>query len=91
MASRPGPEGAPATEDRERRGSFSGVAGARAVRYALRQVLESLSRPAVRQREERLSRFLEEEIWPLFPPDQLGKPLSEPDREHIPGSGEDGA
>jgi antitoxin VapB len=132
MASRSGPEGAPATEDRKRRGSFSGVAGARvawylstywgtmlsmalnikdpeterlavevaaltgttktgAVRYALRQVLESLSRPTVRQREERLTRFLEEEIWPLFPPDQLGKPLSKADREQILGFGEDGA
>jgi antitoxin VapB len=62
-----------------------------AVRYALRQVLESLSRPTVRQREERLTRFLEEEIWPLFPPDQLGKPLSKAEREQILGFGDDGA
>jgi antitoxin VapB len=61
-----------------------------AVRYALRQVLESLSRPTVRQREERLTRFLEEEIWPLIPPDQLGKPLSKAEREQILGFGEDG-
>lgn len=62
-----------------------------AVRYALRQVLESLSRPTVRQREEHLTRFLEEEIWPLVPPDQLGKPLSKAEREQILGFGEDGA
>jgi antitoxin VapB len=62
-----------------------------AVRYALRQVLESLSRPTVRQREERLTRFLEEEIWPLIPPDQLGKPLSKAEREQILGFGQDGA
>ncbi len=62
-----------------------------AVRYALRQALESLSRPTVRQREERLTRFLEDEIWPLIPPDQLGKPLSKAEREQILGFGEDGA
>jgi antitoxin VapB len=61
-----------------------------AVRYALRQALESLSRPTVRQREERLTRFLQEEIWPLIPPDQLGKPLSKAEREQILGFGDDG-
>jgi antitoxin VapB len=61
-----------------------------AVRYALRQVLESLSRPPVRQREERLTRFLEEEIWPLVPPNQLRKPLSKAEREQILGFGDDG-
>ena len=61
-----------------------------AVRYALRQVLDSLSRPTVRQREERLIRFLEEEIWPLVPPDQLGKPLPKAEHEQILGFGEDG-
>jgi antitoxin VapB len=49
-----------------------------------------LSRPTVRQREERLTRFLEEEIWPLVPPDQLGKPLSKAEREQILGFGGDG-
>ena len=62
-----------------------------AVRYALRQVLESLSRPPVTQREERLTRFLEEEIWPLIPPNQLGRPVSKAEREEILGFGEDGA
>jgi antitoxin VapB len=62
-----------------------------AVRFALRQVLESLSRPTVRQREERLTRFLEEEIWPLIPANQLGKPQSKAEREQILGFGEDGA
>jgi antitoxin VapB len=62
-----------------------------AVRYALRQVLQMQSRPAVRQREERLTRFLEEEIWPLIPADQLGKPMSKAEREEILGFGQDGA
>jgi len=62
-----------------------------AVRYALRQVLESLSRPSAGQREERLIRLLEEEIWPLIPLDQLGKPVSKAEREEILGFGEHGA
>jgi len=59
-----------------------------AVRYALRQVLASLSRPPVSQREERLTRFLQEEIWPLVPPEELGKPMSKAEREEILGFGE---
>jgi antitoxin VapB len=62
-----------------------------AVRYALRQALESLSRPSAAQQEERLTRFLEEEIWPLLPPDQLGRPLPKAERERILGFGEHGA
>jgi antitoxin VapB len=62
-----------------------------AVRYALRQVLLSQSRRPVKQREERLTRFLEEEIWPLIPPDQLGRPVSKAEREEILGFSEDGA
>jgi antitoxin VapB len=53
-----------------------------AVRYALRQVLQARSGPAVRQREE---------IWPLIPPDQLGQPASKAEREEILGFGADGA
>jgi len=58
---------------------------------ALRQVLQAQSRLSVRQREERLIRFLEEEIWPLVPPDQLGKPVSKAEREELLGFGEYGA
>ena len=62
-----------------------------AVRYALRQVLESLTLPSAGLREERLMRLLEEEIWPLFPPDELGRSLSKDEREEILGYGECGA
>jgi antitoxin VapB len=55
------------------------------------EVLQARSGPAVRQREERLTRFLEEEIWPLIPPDQLGQPASKAEREEILGFGADGA
>jgi antitoxin VapB len=71
--------------------ALTGTTKTGAVRYALRQVLDSLSGPTVRQREERLTRFLEEEIWPLVPPDQLGRHLSKAEREQILGFGDDGA
>ena len=61
-----------------------------AIRYALRQVLRSQSPPSVTRQEERLTRFLEEEVWPLIPPDQLGKPVSKAEREEILGFGHDG-
>ena len=70
---------------------LTGTTKTGAVRYALRQVLESLSRPPVKQREERLTRFLEEEIWPLVPPDELGRQVSKAEREEILGFGEHGA
>jgi antitoxin VapB len=71
--------------------ALTGTTKTGAVRYALRQVLEQLSRPAAQQREERLTRFLEEEIWPLIPPEQLGKRMPKADREQILGFGEHGA
>lgn len=71
--------------------ALTGTTKTGAVRYALRQVLQAQSHLSVRQREERLSRFLEEEIWPLVPPDQLGKPVPKAEREEILGFGEHGA
>ena len=71
--------------------ALTGTTKTGAVRYALRQVLQARSRLSVQQREERLTRFLEEEIWPLVPPDQLGKPVSKAEREEILGFGEHGA
>jgi antitoxin VapB len=71
--------------------ALTGTTKTGAVRYALRQVLESSRGPSIRKREERLTRFLEEEIWPLIPPEQLGRPLSKAEREEILGFGADGA
>ena len=44
----------------------------------------------VDRREASLHRFLETEIWPLIPPDQLGKPITKQEREEILGYGPDG-
>jgi antitoxin VapB len=71
--------------------ALTGTTKTGAVRYALRQVLKARSGPSAQLREERLTRFLEEEIWPLIPPDQLGRPLSKAEREEILAFGADGA
>jgi antitoxin VapB len=71
--------------------ALTGTSKTGAVRYALRQMLDSLSRPPVSRREERLARFLEEEIWPLIPPEELGHAVSKAEREEILGFGEHGA
>ncbi|MGW4401234.1 type II toxin-antitoxin system VapB family antitoxin [Amycolatopsis nivea] len=42
------------------------------------------------QRLKRLRRMLEEEIWPLIPPEKLGKPLSKEEEEDILGFGPEG-
>jgi antitoxin VapB len=71
--------------------ALTGTTKTGAIRDALRQVLRAKSAPSVMQREERITRFLEDEIWPLIPPDQLGKPVSKAEREEILGFGRDGA
>jgi antitoxin VapB len=62
-----------------------------AVRQALRELIErrSAGRDAD-AREVRLRRLLEDEIWPLLPPGQLGKPLSKAEQEDLLGIGPDG-
>jgi antitoxin VapB len=62
-----------------------------AVRGAVRARIEQLrANNEVAQRKVRLRRLLEDEIWPLIPPDELGKPLSKEEQEDILGLGPDG-
>jgi antitoxin VapB len=61
------------------------------VRQALRELIDRRSAGRYAQRrEERLTRFLEEEIWSLLPADQLGRPLSKAEQEELLGIGPDG-
>lgn len=63
-----------------------------AVRQALREMIDRHGADLdADRREARLRRFLEEEIWPLLPADQLGKPLSKAEQENLLGIGPDGA
>ena len=66
---------------------LAGETKTRAVRIALeerKRRLEKTRKPILQ--------FLEEEIWPLLPSDELGKPrLTKEEREEILGIGPDGA
>jgi antitoxin VapB len=62
-----------------------------AVRAAVRARIDQLrASDDVERRKIRLKRLLEDEIWPLIPPDELGKPLSKEEQEEILGLGPDG-
>ncbi|HJP75547.1 MAG TPA: type II toxin-antitoxin system VapB family antitoxin [Pseudonocardiaceae bacterium] len=62
-----------------------------AIRNALRAERDRLvAQDDFEQRRARFRRFLEEEIWPLIPEDQLGKPFTKEQEEEILGIGPDG-
>ncbi|MEV6873491.1 type II toxin-antitoxin system VapB family antitoxin [Amycolatopsis sp. NPDC051128] len=62
-----------------------------AVREALRLRRNQLMKQEnAEQRLKRMRRVLEEEIWPLIPPDELGKPISKEEWEDILGFGPGG-
>jgi len=68
--------------------ALTGESKTRAVREAL---AERKHRLEGKRRRRDLFRFLEEEIWPLVPPDELGQPsLTKAEREEILGIGPDG-
>ncbi|MQA24430.1 MAG: protein transcription factor [Micromonosporaceae bacterium] len=70
---------------------LAGESKTAAVRNALQERRDRLvSEADVDRREARLQRFLETEIWPLIPPDQLGKQITKAEREEILGYGPDG-
>jgi prevent-host-death family protein len=60
---------------------------------AARRVRERRVVPAVpaADRRTRLTRFLEEEVWPSLPPDQAGRSLTREEEDEILGYGETGA
>lgn len=62
-----------------------------AIRSALRAERDRLvAQDDFEHRRARFRRLLEEEIWPLIPEDQLGKPLTKEQEEEILGIGPDG-
>jgi prevent-host-death family protein len=58
-----------------------------------RQVKETATLPRafhLPDRGERLQRFLEEEVWPHIPPEELGRRLTRAEEDAILGYGPDG-
>lgn len=71
---------------------LAGESKTQAVTVALRERRERLvKRDTVEERRARFRRVLEEEIWPLIPPDQLDRPpMTKAEREEILGLGPEG-
>lgn len=71
---------------------LAGETKTQAIAVALRERLERLRAAETREeRAERLRRVLEEEIWPLIPPEVLDRlPLTKAEREEILGIGAEG-
>lgn len=72
--------------------ALAGESKTEAVKVALRERRERLRRESTREeRRERIRRVLEDEIWPLVPPEQRGRPpMTKAEREEILGIGPEG-
>ncbi len=71
---------------------MTGESKTEAVRRALAERRERLSlQQGRRERGADFLRFLEEEVWPKAPPDQLGRRLSRDEEDEILGYGQEGA
>ena len=71
---------------------LAGESKTQAVTVALRERRERLRRrETVEERRARFRRVLEEEVWPLIPPEQLDRPpMTKAEREEILGYGPEG-
>lgn len=71
--------------------ALTGTSKTAAVREGLRTMKQQLaSGDDAAHRLARMRRLLEEEIWPLIPPEELGKPISKEEQEEILGFGPEG-
>lgn len=72
--------------------SLTGETKTEAVRRALEERLDRLSLlDGAPDKGDRLRRWLEEEVWPTIPPDQLGRRLTKEEEEEILGIGPEGS
>jgi antitoxin VapB len=70
---------------------LTGETKTEAIRKALDERHQRLALQAIAPRNEtRLLAFLEEEIWPIVPPELLGKTLTKEEEAAILGYGDDG-
>ena len=71
---------------------LAGESKTEAVRRALAERKQRLvHRVDARDREGRVRRFLERDVWPLVPPDEVGRRLTAGEKDAILGFGPDGA
>lgn len=70
---------------------LTGETKTEAIRRALEERRARLGQGlAAESRQTRLTRFLESEVWPTVPPDQLGRSMSKAEEEAILGYGPEG-
>ena len=70
---------------------LTGESKTEAVRRSLEERKDRLAyRRASQDRPARLMRFLETEVWPRVPADELGRPLTKAEEEEILGYGDTG-
>jgi antitoxin VapB len=70
--------------------ALTGESKTEAVRKALLERRIKLATGIREPKRERLIRFLEEEVWPTIPKDQLGRELSQEEQDEILGYGPNG-
>ena len=71
--------------------AITGESKTRAIRVALQERKQRLAFRVRRTRKEALLRFLEREVWPLVPPEEMGRRLSADEEDAILGYGPEGA
>jgi antitoxin VapB len=69
---------------------LAGETKTQAIKVALMKRKIELQAKAVRPPKESLREFLEREVWPMIPPDVLGKTITKEEEEEILGFGPNG-
>jgi len=70
---------------------LAGESKTEAIRRALEERKARLSLQVVRtNRQAALMEFLERQVWPVIPPDQLGKRITKAEKEELLGYGPEG-
>jgi antitoxin VapB len=71
--------------------ALTGEGKTETVRVALEERRERLAFRIINEsKANRLRRFLEQEVWPVMPPEELGRTLTKDEEEAILGYGEEG-
>ena len=69
---------------------LTGETKTEAIRKSLEERKRRLNAPSIAERRKRVLRFLEHDIWPTIPKDQLGRRLTRKEEDDIVGYRPDG-